>query len=171
MFLFITQTFPLHAQCPYKGGCSPMEVIQPPALEVSMGYTTTNIVTIDLNYVFKCGLVLGSSGGIRPYNSMTGSPEDRTINGMIGYNLGGCAIIGFTFGSVHFSNYFKETFYDGSESKIIRVNSTKRSYGMMIKLITMYAPFPITVGAFANDANMMGVSVGTVIEFKKKRKF
>ena len=155
---------PVHGQCYSNNGimnkaCASMDIVPPPAIEISAGYIDIGkIVKLDVNYISKYEIVYGISGGIRPFKDIYHYPEDGSINGFIGYNLAGCAIIGATLGYTHYSYYYQNNI----DLSIVKKSYFKPTMGMSIKLITMYAPFPITVGAYASTSGI-GVTLGSVI--------
>jgi len=161
-FLILITISSLHAQCYSNKGimneaCASMTIITPPAYDLSLGYSSSNIVKLDINYITKDEIVYGGAIGFRPSKKSTSTPEDATANVFLGYNLAGCAILGPTLGITHFTNLQ----YRDNNNDIKYRTGTKFSIGMSLKFISTYTKIPITLGAFGSNAGI-GMTIGTI---------
>jgi hypothetical protein len=149
------------AQCYSRNGimnnsCKSLTIITPPAVGLSVGYSNTNILNVEIDYITKDELVYGVSMGIRPnkFRLINKMQEDASVNTFLGYNLAGCIIIGVTAGIASYTTY--RTLDDlKSTSKELKSN-----IGISMKVISTYTSFPITFGCYGNKAEI-GISIGT----------
>jgi len=161
-FLTLITISSLHAQCYSNKGimneaCASLTIITPPAFDVSLGFSSSNIVKLDVNYITKDEIVYGGAIGYKPFKKSTSTPEDATANIFLGYNLAGCVILGPTLGITHFTNLqYRDNNYD-----IKYRTGTKFSIGMSLKFISTYTKIPITLGAFGSNAGI-GMTIGTI---------
>ncbi len=162
LFFMLMTISSLHAQCYSNKGimneaCAAMTIVTPPAFDVSMGLSSSNIVKLDVNYITKDEIVYGGAIGYKPFRKSTSIPEDATANVFLGYNLAGCAILGTTVGITHFTNLE----YRDNNNDIKYKTGSKFSIGMSLKFISMYTEIPITVGAYGSNAGI-GITIGTI---------
>ena len=151
----------VNAQCYSNKGimnqaCASMTIVMPPALDVSVGLSSANILKVDVNYITKDNIVYGGSIGVRPGKTVRGNiPSDASINVFLGYNLAGCMIIGCTAGFTHLTKYI------ASRDTQIKATSIQSSFGMSFKFISTYTKIPITFGPYASNAGI-GLTIGTI---------
>ena len=50
-----------------------MTIVMPPALDVSVGLSSANILKVDINYITKDNIVYGGSVGVRPGKTVIGN--------------------------------------------------------------------------------------------------
>ena len=161
LVLIIITITNLNAQCYSNKGimnqaCASMTIVMPPALDVSVGLNSANILKVDVNYITKDNIVYGGSVGIRPRTKVIGNiPADASINVFLGYNLAGCMIIGCTAGFTHLTKYI------ASRDTHIKTTSIQNSIGMSIKFISTFTKIPITFGPYASNAGI-GLTIGTI---------
>lgn len=137
--------------------CTSMRIVTPPAFDVSLGLSNSNIVKLDINYITKDEIVYGGAIGIRAYKTSADIPEDAMANIFLGYNLAECAIIGATVGVTHFTNLQ----YRDNNNDIKFRTGTKFNIGMSLKFISTYTKIPITFGGYGSNAGI-GVTIGTI---------
>ena len=162
ILVLMSLTIPsLNAQCYSNKGimneaCASMTIVMPPAFDVSLGFSSTNLLKVDVNYITKDEIVYGGAVGIRPRKVINSDPPaDASINVFLGYNLAGCAIIGCTAGFTHLTKY------GVTQDPQIKTTSMQSSIGMSIKFISVYTKIPITFGAYGSNAGI-GVTIGTI---------
>jgi hypothetical protein len=152
----------VHAQCYSNKGIvnevyASMTIVSPPAFDVSLGLSNSNIVKLDINYITKDGIVYGGAIGIRPYKISADIPEDAMASIFLGYNLAGCAIIGATVGVTHVTNFQ----YRDDNNCIKSRTGAKFSIGMSLKFISTYTKIPVTFGGYGSSAGI-GITIGTI---------
>ena len=150
------------AQCNSRKGimneaCESLTIVTPPAFDLSLGISNTNIFKFDVNYITQDEIVYGGSVGVKIRNSNLNMPEDGLANVFLGYNLAGCIIVGVSAGITHEKN---RQYTDGS-GLIKHKTGIKGNIGMAMKFITTYTKIPITIGGYGSNAGI-GLTIGTI---------
>ncbi|MDP4292534.1 MAG: hypothetical protein Q8908_15755 [Bacteroidota bacterium] len=163
LILMLMSTISTQAQCFSRKGimneaCASMTIVTPPAFDVSIGFSNTHQLKVDLNYITQDEIVYGGAIGFRPYKTETNMPEITSFNGFVGYNLTGCIIVGCTAGFNRTANN-----YAPIDQKQSDRGSFKSNIGLSLKFISTFTHLPITFGGYANNAEI-GITVGTILK-------
>lgn len=162
LIAFLLLYYNSQSQCNSKGimgACSSLDVIDVPAFDVSVGYSSLNIVKFDVNYITKSSIVYGGSFGFRTNKLPTNDPENITLNAFLGYNCWDYAIVGVTGGITHFTDYYYITPDSGIKSF---KSGIKPSIGMSVKFIPKFSKTHFTFGGFGGNSGI-GLSLGIII--------
>jgi len=162
LFLAIIGWTYSQAQCYSHNGimneaCQSLTIVTPPAFDLSVGLSNTNIAKFDINYITQDEIVFGGSVGFKIHNNKFDIPADGLANLFLGYNLAGCIIVGVSAGITHVTDYpFKDDLgYTKPKAGI------KGNIGMAMKFITTYTKIPITIGGYGSNAGI-GMTIGTI---------
>ena len=161
LFVIISLTYS-QAQCYSRNGimneaCESLTILTPPAFDVSLGLSNTNIIKLDVNYITQDNIVYGCAVGIKSGKSKFKMAEDGIANAFLGYNLAGCIIVGVSAGITHFTNHQ----ITDDKGLVNFKTGIKGNIGMAIKFITTYTRIPITIGAYGSNAGI-GMTIGTI---------
>jgi hypothetical protein len=137
--------------------CESLTIVTPPAFDISLGISNTNIFKFDVNYITQDEIVYGCSVGIKIHSSKFDMPEDGLANVFLGYNLAGCIIIGVSAGITHEKNCQ----FTDDLGLIKHKTGIKGNIGMAMKFITTYTKIPITIGGYGSNAGL-GMTIGTI---------
>jgi hypothetical protein len=159
--LMLLCTISSQGQCFSRKGimnatCASLTIVKPPAFDVSIGLSNTDIYKVDVNYITQNEIVYGGAIGVRLFKTKSEMLDITSINGFLGYNLLGCIIVGCTAGFSHTANI--DIFEDKNHPNKWNYQSC---FGMSVKFISTITDVPITVGGFASNAGI-GITVGTI---------
>jgi len=160
LLLFQIQTFPLHAQCL---NCSGIDL---PAIDLSVGYNNYKLVKIEVNTIITGNVVFGLSGQFKTKEICERYPIKNSINAFIGYYFANCVIFGANLGMTESRKLYYD--YFGKNPKM--GNFSDINIGLGIKLVASDIPLPVSIGGYYSNDGVIGLSVGTIISYKKRKR-